>query len=116
MNKDPVVFLNHILESIVFIEEDTQNLSKQDFLAKRNVQDSVIRRIEVIGEAVKNLSSEFRKKYPLVQWNDIARTRDKLIHGYFEVDLDITWDVVKKNLVPLKKQISAILESLNQNK
>jgi len=110
MKKDISVFLKHILESIERIEEFTKGISKEKFLDSVQLQDAVIRRLEIIGEAVKNLPPGFRKKHADVPWSEIARTRDKLIHGYFGVDLALTWDIVKKDLPDLKKKIKKILK------
>ncbi len=110
MKKDPVIFLDHILQSIKNIEEDTAGFSKEQFLSRRTIQDAVIRNIEVMGEAAKNIPDDFRRKYESVPWKEIAGTRDKVIHGYFGVDLNIVWDVIRADLPKLKKEIKHILE------
>ena len=110
MKKDNKIFMEHILESIKIIEEFTEGISKKDFLDSVQIQDSVIRRLEIIGEASKNISAEFRVIHPDVPWSEMARTRDKLIHGYFGVDLDLTWTIVKKSLPDLKNKIIIILK------
>ncbi|MBI4163140.1 MAG: DUF86 domain-containing protein [Candidatus Aenigmarchaeota archaeon] len=110
MKKDPLVFIKHIRDSIKEIENYTKNVSKESFINNKEKQSAVIRQIEVIGEATKNLPKEFIKKYPSEPWEDIAGMRDKLIHHYFDVDLDLTFDVVKNHLPKLKKTIEKILE------
>jgi len=110
MKKEPLIFLNHILESIKNIEEYSQGLTKEKLTKNIKIQDAIIRRIEIIGEATKNLPKEILKKYEQVEWNKVIRTRDKLIHGYFGVDLDIVWKIVKKDMPKLKEQIQNILK------
>jgi len=104
-DKDYLIFIRHILDSIRDIEESTDNISKKEFMEDKDVKDATIRRIEVIGEAVKNLSSSFRNKYPHIPWKEIVGTRDKMIHHYFGVDLNIVWNIVKIEVPKLKKKI-----------
>ena len=80
MKKEPVIFIDHILDSIERIESYTKNLTKEKLTKDVKIQDAIIRRIEVIGEAAKNIPSDFRNKYLAVEWNDIIRTRDKITH------------------------------------
>lgn len=112
MRKDPQVFLKHILESIEWIEKEVKGLSKDEFTNINNVpiQDAVIRRLEIIGEAVKNLPADIKIKYPDTPWQKISGLRDKLIHNYFGVDLETVWNIVKKDIPPLKEQIEKMLE------
>ena len=110
MIKDPKIFLQHILESVEKIEGFTKNISKEDFLKSTETQDAVIRRLEIIGEATKNLPEKFIKRYPEIPWSELARLRDKLIHSYFGVDLHLTFEIVKRDLPKLKKQISKIVK------
>ncbi len=112
MKKNVDVFLKHILESIDRIEEFTKEVSKEHFLDSVQLQDAVIRRIEVIGEASKNVPSDFRKRHEEIPWNEMVRTRDKLIHGYFGIDLDLTWDIIKYDLPALKKKIRKLSEEV----
>lgn len=110
--KDAAIFVRHILDSIEKIGEFTEGISKERFLDSVQVQDAVIRRLEILGEAAKNIPEEILKKYPDVPWNKIIRTRDKLIHRYFGVDIDLTWDIVKDDLPDLKEKIIKILKEL----
>ena len=112
MKKNHRIFLEHILQSINLIEEYTSGKTKDDFLKSVALQDMVLRRLEIIGEAVKNIPEEIRQKYSDIPWRKIAGMRDKLIHGYFMVDIEFTWGVVKKDLPGLKEQISKILEEI----
>lgn len=83
MKKDPIVFIEHILECIELIEEYTKGVTKEEFFKLRQLQDSVIRRIEVIGEAVKNIPQEIKDKYNQISWKRISGMRDILIHEYW---------------------------------
>ena len=107
--RNDLFFLNHIIESIELIEEFSENLTKLELEKNKLKQSAIIRQIEIIGEAVKNLPVEFTSKYPSVSWSEIARARDKLIHHYFGVDLKIILNIIKISLPKLKKQIQEII-------
>lgn len=109
MRKDPRFFIKHILESIKWIEEYTRGISKDDFLRSTQIQDAVIRRLEIVGEATKNIPTGLKEKYSDISWRQMAGIRDVLIHEYFGVDFDLLWNVVKKDLPDLKQKISKIL-------
>ena len=111
MNGKDIPYFKHIMDAIRDIENSTKNLSREDFENNKDVKDAVIRRIEIIGEAVKNISKETRNKYHEIEWKKIVGTRDIIIHAYFNVDLDIAWDIVKKDLPKLKKEIGRILKN-----
>ncbi len=112
MKKDPLIFVQLIEECINRIELYTKGFTKKQFLTSMKTQDSVVHNIEIIGEAAKNISKSFQDEYPAIPWKNMIRTRDKLVHGYFGVDLDITWDVVKREVPKLKKEIQKILQNI----
>ena len=114
MKKDPVIYLNHILESISRIKEYTEKVNKEEFLDSKLIQDAVIRNFEIIGEATKQLDADFKNKYTFIEWKKIAGMRDKLIHDYLGVDLWAVWGVVENVVPKLEEQIIDII-SREQN-
>jgi uncharacterized protein with HEPN domain len=104
-------YLADIREAIQRIEQYTAGLSYEQFLADGKTQDAVIRNIEILGEAVKHLPAELIAAHAAVEWKSIAGMRDKLVHDYFGVNLDILWDVVTTKLPPLRVQIDKIIQT-----
>lgn len=101
----------HIFDEIVFLESETRTISKEVFLKDEKTQRAFARSIEIIGEAVKNISSDVIIKYKEVPWRNIAGMRDKLIHGYFSVDYEIVWDVAKNIIPEFKNQMIKIMDT-----
>ncbi len=114
MKKDDRVYLLHILDAMDQIESYTQDCTYQAFMLTRLVQDGVIRQLEIIGEATKNLSNETRANAPEVPWRDMAGMRDVLIYQYFGVDMTAVWDTVRQDIPGLKQEISKLLSSDEQ--
>ena len=100
-----MLFIEDILNSIKNIEDFTKGLDRKKFSEDLLRQSAVVRQLEIIGEAVKNLPISFREKYPSVSWKDIAGFRDILSHAYFGVNIDRVWKVIEKDLPKLKKEI-----------
>ena len=84
----------------------TQSMEYEDFLSDYKTQDAVIRNIEILGEASKLLSSNAKENFPNVSWKEIAGTRDKLIHDYFGVNIDIVWAIAKHDIPFLLTQLN----------
>ena len=108
-NRDPKVYLEDILECIKQIEEYTNAITFAEFDNDVKTQDAVMRRIEIIGEAVKKLPNDFRSQYSDIPWKEIAGMRDVLIHEYAGVLLERVWNTVKEDLLPLKRSILSVM-------
>lgn len=106
--KNDTVYLSHIIDAIEDIRKYTDP-GKDAFYENKMMQDAVIRNLEIIGEAVKNISQQTRDKAPGVQWKKIAGLRDVLIHDYFGVDLDMVWLVVENRIPELSNQLRGLL-------
>ncbi len=108
MKRDIFLFIEDISKSIKNIEEFSKTLNKEKFSADNLRQSAIIRQLEIIGEAVKNIPSSFREKYPKIAWRDIAGFRDVLSHAYFGVNLDRVWNIIENDLPKLKEEIKKI--------
>ena len=108
MSRDYSLYLEDIVECIEKVEEYTKNMTYHDFNNNQLVIDAVLRNLEIIGEAVKNIPDEIRKQYPNIEWKKIAGLRDVLIHTYSKVELEIIWDIIQNNLLKLKKSVNKI--------
>lgn len=112
MNRDAAVYVKDMLECIAKIEAYTKNADEAAFKKDSRMQDSVMRRLEVIGEAAKHLPPEWTSKYPDIPWRDISGMRDVLIHSYFGITLERVWKVVESDLPPLKATLLKIKKAL----
>ena len=115
MNNKNYLFLSHILDSCGHIIEFTKNIDFETFKKTRLIQSAVIRELEIIGEATKNLADDIRKTFKSIPWMKIAGMRDKLIHGYFTLDLKEVWNTAKKDISTLKMDVEKILSKEDQD-
>ncbi len=115
MPRDYKISLDDILEAVERIETYTAGMDRAQFQADRKTVDAVIRNLEVIGEAVKNIPPDVRASSPIVPWSKIAGMRDILIHVYFNVDTEIVWDVVQSKLTDLKATAETLLAEGGQD-
>uniref|UniRef100_UPI00404969CF HepT-like ribonuclease domain-containing protein n=1 Tax=Fulvivirga sp. TaxID=1931237 RepID=UPI00404969CF len=106
------VYIAHITEAIDSIFEYTSGLNEQRFLKSKLVQDAVIRKLQIIGEATKKITEPLREEYDNIPWKQMAGMRDKLIHDYMGVDLWAVWAVVEIELPKIKPLLDKIQEEL----
>lgn len=109
MKKRPEIFLEHILMAIESIEKYIEGYDKPKFMDDPKTIDAVIRQFEIIGEAAGNISKELVKDSP-IPWHRVIGLRNKLIHDYFGVDINIVWETSSHGLAPLKKYIKSKLK------
>ncbi len=114
MMRDVRFFLEDILDCITKIEGYIKGADKKTLFSESWLEDAILHRLEIIGEAAKNVPEDFRKKHPEVEWKKISGLRDKLIHAYFGVSLERVWLVVTDDLPPLKEKIQKILAELEK--
>ncbi|MHA1699264.1 MAG: HepT-like ribonuclease domain-containing protein, partial [Promethearchaeota archaeon] len=107
-------YLLDILSSIQEIRAFTKGMDFEGFEKDRKTVNAVIRSLEVMGEAVKKIPPEIKDKYPEIPWKYIAGMRDKLIHEYHGVDLEIVWEVIEREIPPIKPKFKKILDELNE--
>ncbi|MBI5306009.1 DUF86 domain-containing protein [Candidatus Wolfebacteria bacterium] len=106
------IFIKDILESIERIESYTRNKTEDEFFDNYEKQDAIMKRLEIIGEAIKHIPKKFKERYSEIPWKKIAGMRDVLIHEYFGIIMERVWDVAKNDIPKFKKQISELLKNL----
>lgn len=110
MSRSIKIFIKDILEYMDRAEEYVNGYDFNSFIEDSKTCDSVLRCLEVIGEATKNVPDELRKSHPSVPWRDMAGMRDKVIHGYYVVDYEMVWLVVKEDIPEIRPKILKVIE------
>lgn len=113
MKRDYNFYIKDIMQSIILIEEFVEGMDYEEFLHDEKTTSAVIRKLEIIGEAAKHIPTRVRQAHSKLPWNEMARMRDKLIHGYFGVDHEIVWKVVKERLPEVKSSLEAIIAKID---
>ncbi|OGW95689.1 MAG: hypothetical protein A2Z81_03235 [Omnitrophica WOR_2 bacterium GWA2_45_18] len=111
--RDFRLYLDDILEAVKRIEKYTKGLTFDKFREDDLILDGVVRNLEVIGEAVKNIPQSIKEEYSEVEWRKISGMRDILAHEYFGIDVEVIWDIIDEKLPVLKKQVRLILKNNN---
>ena len=109
MSFEPREYLRHILVEAEYLLKQGHSIGKAEFVQHETLRRAFVRSLEIIGEAAKRVPDEVRGIHPGIDWRGMAGMRDRLIHGYFGVDHDLVWDVVKTKIPPLAREIGRIL-------
>jgi uncharacterized protein with HEPN domain len=109
MSFQPREYLRHILTEANYLFEHSRNVSRAEFLSSETLRRAFVRSLEVIGEAAKKVPEDVRRRYPAVDWRALTGLRDRLIHGYFGIDHDLVWDVIRTKVPDLRGEVERIL-------
>ncbi|MGD0282344.1 MAG: DUF86 domain-containing protein [Dissulfurispiraceae bacterium] len=115
MKRKISLYIDDILTAMGNAEKFIGTMSYEDFFLDQKTMFAVVRCIEIIGEATKNVTDDIREKYKEVPWRDMAGMRDKVSHSYFEIDFEKVWLVVKKNIPHLKPLLKQILTEVQRD-
>lgn len=112
MKREIADYIQDIVEAMINAIEFVKNMDYEDFSEDTKTVYAVIRAIEIMGEAVKNIPVGFREKYPQIPWNEIAGMRNKVIHAYFVVSLERIWETIKRDIPVSKPVFEKILQEV----
>jgi len=113
MKRNKKFYLNDIIDAIGNVESFLKGVDKENFLKNIEKQSAVVRQLEIIGEAAKNVSNDLKRKYPDIPWKDIVGFRDIATHAYFRLNLTMVWEITQKDLLDLKNKILKVKEDLD---
>ena len=116
MSRDYRLYLDDIWQSANKVMRYTEGLDFDEFVSREMVLDAVLRNLEIIGEAAKNVPQDVRDRYPEVEWRQIAGLRDVLAHAYFGLEDETLWDIVQNEVAPLIEQVKGILDAESRDK
>jgi len=108
MSRDNRFRLQDILDAIDRISSYVEGMTYEDFLADRKTQDAVTRNVEIIGEAARSLSEQFKQEHSSIPWQDIVDMRNVIVHHYFGILPDVVWDVIENELPTLRSQLAKL--------
>jgi uncharacterized protein with HEPN domain len=114
MKRDYKLFVKDILDAIDKIEEFIGRMEYGEFIQDDKTSTAVVKKIEIIGEAIKNIPRDVKARYNFIPWRDIVGMRDKITHDYFGIDYEIVWKVVKEKLPALKIQVEQVLKEMDE--
>jgi uncharacterized protein with HEPN domain len=110
MLQDDKIRFKHMFDAVLEVMEFTRNKSRSDLESDRKLKHALVRLLEIIGEAANGMSSDIVGKYPDIPWKEMIGMRNRLIHGYFDVDLDIVWQTVTEDIPPLKTLLEDLVD------
>ncbi len=111
MSKSPIDYLTHILIECEYIENALKDVDFEKFIEDETLKRAIVRSLEIIGEATKQITADLKYKWSNIKWRNIAGMRDKLIHDYVGVNYSIVWDVAKNRIPELVIQINGVIEN-----
>jgi uncharacterized protein with HEPN domain len=114
LKRDARLYLDDILDAVEKIENYVDGLTFEEFSEDSKTVDAIVRNFEIIGEATKRISTETKEEHPQIPWKMMAGTRDKLIHEYFGVNLQVLWKTVKEDIPPLKRSVKQLLQKMDK--
>lgn len=114
MKRKGSLYIKDIVEAIEKIEEFIGNMSFEEMVQDDKTASAVVRKLEIIGEAVKQLPQDVKDRFQEIPWSSMAKTRDKIIHFYHGIDYEIVWKIIKEDLPPLKPHLFRIYKILQE--
>jgi uncharacterized protein with HEPN domain len=113
-DRGDLAFLHDIIEAISAISSYIKNVDYLSFMKDGKTRDAVVRNLEIIGEAAKNIHNPFKKMYPALPWKEMAGVRDKLIHQYFGINYEVVWTIASQDLPALNKSLTVIFKEIEK--